>query len=115
MNNQAAGVLDWCNSYALNQFYDPVDERRIIWGWSDEDINHYGVMAQGFQGSLGVPRETFMLKTHNVSAPLRGLTEGPDPWVEQADRNQFSVTTIGQKPVPEVVTAIQGNQPTLAQ
>jgi beta-fructofuranosidase len=52
LNNQAAGVLGWSNSYALNQFYDPVGERRIIWGWSDEDINNYGVKARVFKDHL---------------------------------------------------------------
>jgi beta-fructofuranosidase len=27
---KAAGILDWANAYALNQFYDPVCEQRTI-------------------------------------------------------------------------------------
>ncbi|CZR56101.1 uncharacterized protein PAC_05989 [Phialocephala subalpina] len=94
---QAAGGLDWGNTYALNQFYDHVCDRRIIWPWSDEDPNNYGVKAQGFQGSLGILRESFILVWHHVSAPAEAVTEGPDLRVQFVDPYQFrmNVSPVG--------------------
>lgn len=106
---QASGVLDWINSYAMNQFYDPVQDRRLIWGWIDEDLNMTGIKAQGFQGSLGIPRELFVLIDGDIVAPESGISNETDGiWTENGD-GTYTVKTMGQKPAHDVVAGIQGN------
>lgn len=106
---QASGVLDWVNNYAMNQFYDPVKDRRLIWGWIDEDLNTTGIKAQGFQGSLGLPRELFVLVNTNVVAPEGGPPNETDAiWTENSD-GTYTVKTMGQRPALDVVDGIQGN------
>lgn len=104
---QASGVLDWGNSYALNQFYDSKNDRRVVWGWSDEDLNNTALLQQGFQGSLGLPRELYVLKSHNVLPPNEGIVDGPEIWTPTCDNKTYTVTTVAQHPLPEVVEAIQ--------
>lgn len=105
----AAGVLDWANSYALNQFYDPVRDRRLIWGWIDEDLNKTGIKAQGFQGSFGLPRELYTLVDTDVMAPIMGVSNETDAlWTDNGD-GTYTVKTLGQRPAPDVVSGIQGN------
>ncbi|KAK3069432.1 hypothetical protein LTR53_012237 [Teratosphaeriaceae sp. CCFEE 6253] len=107
---EAAAPLDWGNLYAATSFHDTKNDRRVLWGWSDEDMNGYGITAQGFQGSLALPRELFVLKTHNVSARH---DEDPDTqptnW-EQQPGGQYTVTALGSRPLPDVVEALHSTQ-----
>lgn len=105
----ASGVLDWVNSYAMNQFYDPVNDRRLIWGWIDEDLNMTGIKAQGFQGTLGIPRELYVLVDNDVLAPEGGVSNETDAiWTDNGD-GTYTVKTMGQRPAHDVVSGIQGN------
>lgn len=107
---QASGVLDWGKAYALNQFYDSKNDRRVVWGWSDEDLNNTGLIQQGFQGSLGLPRELYILKSHNVLPPKDGICDGPEIWEASSDNRTYTVTTVAQHPLSEVVEAIHGEE-----
>ena len=103
--------LDWGTFYAATTFLDTKNNRRILWGWSDEDMNGYGIRAQGFQGSLGLPREIFVLKMHNVSAPADGNTTAwPAKW-EEATNGLYTVTTLGSRPPPDVLKALHQGKP----
>ena len=103
--------LDWGNLYAATSFLDKKHDRRVLWGWSDEDMNGYGITAQGFQGSLGLPRELFILKTRNVSAPVgQQLDTLPGKW-RRSSENTYTVTTLGSRPLPDVVEALHSSKP----
>ncbi|KAK5143754.1 hypothetical protein LTR04_001781 [Oleoguttula sp. CCFEE 6159] len=97
--------LDWGNLYAATSFLDSKNDRRVLWGWSDEDMNGYAIVPQGFQGSLGLPRELFIMKTHNVVAPPAGILKGPEIWTPTAN-DRYTVTTLGTRPLPDVVEAL---------
>ena len=111
LNLEAAAPLDGGNLYAATSFHDTKNDRRVLWAWSDEDMNGYGITAQGFQGSLGLPRELFILKTHNVSAPnVHDLDAQPAKWEKQGN-DVYTVTTLGSRPLPDVVEALHSGEP----
>ncbi|RPA89621.1 Arabinanase/levansucrase/invertase [Choiromyces venosus 120613-1] len=106
----AVGAADWGNAflYAITSFDDTKKGRRVSWGWSQEDMNNYGVNAQGFQGAMGLPREVFVHKTYNVVADNQTATiptnakysaPGPD--------GTYTVTSLGVKPLPDVVRRLR--------
>lgn len=108
---KASGVLDWGNLYALNAFHDTKNDRRVIWGWSDEDLNNTAaVVQQGFQGSLGLPRELFVKKFHDVLPPAGGVQDGPEIWEDSASNGTYTATAVAQQPLADVVSAIQGKE-----
>ena len=96
------------NNYALNQFYDSKNDRRVIWGWSDEDLNNYGLLPQGFQGSLTLPRELYIMKKHQVLPPHGGVQKSGEIWEANANGKTYTVTTVAQRPLPDVLAGIQG-------
>jgi beta-fructofuranosidase len=103
--------IDWGVFYAATTFNDTKHNRRVIWGWSDEDMNDYGITAQGFQGALGLPRELFIHKTHNVTAPSDGrLTAQTGNWTETS-AGLYTVKTLGSRPLPDVVEALHSSKP----
>lgn len=97
--------IDWGNLYAATTFLDTKANRRILWGWSDEDMNGYGIVPQGFQGSLGLPLELFILKTHNVVPHSAELLNTSGIWIPTSD-NTYTVTTLGMRPLPDLVQAL---------
>ncbi|EOD51427.1 putative sucrose-6-phosphate hydrolase protein [Neofusicoccum parvum UCRNP2] len=106
----ASGPTDWGNNYAVNTFWDAKNQRRVAWGWSDEDFNSYGVTQNGYQGSLLLPRELYIRKTRGVVAPTSGPPErSAEIWEVEEGGKTYCVTTLAQRPLPEVVAGIQGN------
>lgn len=108
---KASGVLDWGNSYALNSFYDSKNDRRVVWGWSQEDFSNRAGWAQGFVSTLTFPQEVCVLRISGVAAPAGGISEGSAIWTENDD-GTYDVVTLGQRPLPEVIAAIQGDKQT---
>ncbi|KAK7715912.1 hypothetical protein SLS57_006663 [Botryosphaeria dothidea] len=107
----ASGPTDWGNNYAVNTFWDTKNKRRIAWGWSDEDFNGYGVSQNGYQGSLLLPREVYIRKVKRVAAPAGGAPdESAEIWEAEEGGKTYTVTTLAQRPLPEVVAGIQGNE-----
>ncbi|KZF23331.1 glycoside hydrolase family 32 protein [Xylona heveae TC161] len=106
---RASGAVDWGNLYASTTFNDTKNDRRVLWGWSDEDMGDYAVIQQGFQGSLGLPREVFIQKSHGVLAPAGGALKGPAIWDAQDD-GTFTVTDLASKPLPDVIEALHLDQ-----
>ncbi|OMP86679.1 Acid beta-fructofuranosidase [Diplodia seriata] len=106
----AVGVTDWGNGYAVNTFWDEKSERRIAWGWADEDFNGYGVSQNGYQGALLLPRELYIRKWRGVVAPKGGAPVGrsAEVWEREDGRQTYTVTTLAQRPLPDVVAGIQG-------
>ncbi|OJD31474.1 glycoside hydrolase family 32 protein [Diplodia corticola] len=105
---RAAGPGDWGNGYAVNTFWDSKNERRVAWGWSDEDFNGYGVSQNGYQGSLLLPRELYVRKVKGVVAPAAGApNQSAEIWEREHGRPTYTVTTLAQRPLPDVVAGIQ--------
>jgi len=71
-----SGVLDWGETYAYLGIQDPVQCRRLQWNWIYEDDNGYGMLAKGWQGSLGLPR---VLSVNTIS----GVTDSRDRATER--------------------------------
>lgn len=97
--------VDWGNLYAATTFLDTKNDRRVLWGWSGEDMNSYGIVPQGFQGSMGLPREFFILKTHNVLTSPDGNLGGSGICNKNQD-GSYTVTELGTRPLPDVVEAL---------
>ncbi|KAK0645229.1 Fructan 6-exohydrolase [Lasiodiplodia hormozganensis] len=105
---KAAGPGDWGNNYAINTFWDEKKQRRVAWGWSDEDFNGYGVSQNGYQGSLVLPREVYIRKVRGVVAPASGApAQSAEIWEREDGKQTYAVTTLAQRPLPEVVAGIQ--------
>lgn len=111
---RASGVLDWGNSYALNTFYDSKNDRRVVWGWSQEDFQNRAGWAQGFVSTLTIPQELYVLKFKDVLAPDGGVVEGSGIWTKKEGSGSatYDVVTIGQHPLDDVIAGIQGEKQT---
>nr|XP_016448642.1 PREDICTED: beta-fructofuranosidase, insoluble isoenzyme 1-like isoform X2 [Nicotiana tabacum] len=53
--------LDYGNFYASKSFYDPVKNRRIVWGWTNEsDILPDDDIKKGWAGIQAIPRKVWL-------------------------------------------------------
>ena len=50
----------------ISSFNDTKHNRRIQWGWAQEDLNDFGTVQQGYQGAFALPREIFIQDTHDI-------------------------------------------------
>ncbi|CCX33524.1 sucrose-6-phosphate hydrolase [Pyronema domesticum] len=103
---QSSGVSDWGNLYALTAFKDTKHDRYVQWGWAEEEMNNYGVRAQGFQGAFGLPRALVPHKTKGLKATA-GLTAKSANILQQHEDGTFTATTLGTYPLKDVVKALQ--------
>jgi len=104
-------VADWGNLYAVTSFVDTKNNnRRVVWGWSEENMEGYGIKAQGFQGSLGIPREAFVHIAKGVKAPATGIVKSDGVWTEDDKTGLFTVKTLGTKPLEDVVEGLRGGK-----
>lgn len=42
--------MDYGPYYAAKTFYDPILKRRMVWGWTNEDLSDEQIVAMGFSG-----------------------------------------------------------------
>lgn len=106
-NPVSSSVADWGNLYALTAFWDTKNDRRVQWGWSEEDMNNYGVKAQGFQGAFGLPRELFVKETKGiVSEPGNPIAQRSGDVLSLERDGTFTASTLGVRPLPDVVKAL---------
>jgi beta-fructofuranosidase len=98
------GYLDHGSYYAGNSFQDPRSGRYILYGWvPEEDITLDQARKKGWNGSLALPREIFLLTipgvVHALKSPLSGIAcVEPE---SQAD-GSYDLHTLGVKPISEV-------------
>lgn len=95
--------------YAVTSFWDSKHHRRINWGWSEEDLNGYAIKQNGYQGSLGLPREAFVHKRQNVVAPKSGVIANTSAVWKKDKKGTYTVTTLGTRPVADVVKGLHNN------
>ncbi|KAJ5241740.1 uncharacterized protein N7469_000067 [Penicillium citrinum] len=62
----SGGASDWGLLYAIASFNDTKNNRRLQWGWAQEDLDDFGTVQQGYQGAYALPREIFIQNTSNV-------------------------------------------------
>lgn len=101
----SGGFLDHGSLYAANSFVEPTG-RRIMYGWiPEEDVPLEYCKRRGWNGSLAVPRELFLLCIPKVTGTLR--TPPSDICCcETVRRNESSsdVYTLGIRPIYELST-----------
>ncbi|GJN21217.1 hypothetical protein PR202_gb08678 [Eleusine coracana subsp. coracana] len=51
---------DYGNFYASKTFYDPVNRRRILWGWANESDSVTDDRAKGWAGIQAIPRKIWL-------------------------------------------------------
>ncbi|KAF1935998.1 sucrose-6-phosphate hydrolase [Clathrospora elynae] len=105
----AGGAIDSGLLYAVTSFWDAKNNRRVQWGWANEENNNYAINQQGFQGAMAIPREMYVIKTKNLTNADGGLsTKGNTRVVEHGD-GTFTGYTLGARPLPDVVEALHGD------
>ncbi|KAH7138125.1 sucrose-6-phosphate hydrolase [Dendryphion nanum] len=103
----AGGAIDSGLLYAVTSFNDTKNNRRVQWGWANEEMNNFGITQQGFQGAFAIPREMYVKKTTGLINPDGGLTTlGNNRVIEHAD-GTFTAYTLGARPLPEVISGIR--------
>ncbi|KAG8959882.1 hypothetical protein FRC00_001162 [Tulasnella sp. 408] len=115
-----AGVVDWGETYAFMSFPVPREKgskdyknhnwhglnpngsrptRQILFGWTYEDDNGYGLLAKGWQGAFTLPREIFVKRwtVRDSRVDERGS------WgVVSRSSNSATLETLGSRPAKEV-------------
>jgi beta-fructofuranosidase len=89
----------------VTSFNDTKNNRRIQIGWAWEDMNSFGIAQQGFQGSLSLPRELFVMETPNV-VPPKSTLPGNSVYTLQANKT-YTASTLGAKPAPDVINGLR--------
>lgn len=101
---EQGGFLDNGPYYAANSFWDPVGNRRIVHGWiPEEDISADAAKAKGWNGSLAIPREIFLLRIPNVRGTCHSELSKIYPFecLAEAD-GSTTVLTLGVRPIKEM-------------
>ncbi|TDZ40362.1 Levanase [Colletotrichum sidae] len=104
----SGGALDWGISYAQATWADtPNNNRRIMWGWANDDINSdfaFTTSKQfGYQGTMNLPMELFIKETEGV-ANCGEQVDGSH-CIETADGH--TAQTLGLRPLPDVIEKLR--------
>ncbi|KAF8757669.1 Glycosyl hydrolases family 32 [Rhizoctonia solani] len=104
-----AGVVDWGETYAFMSFpiprkkgskdYKNQPTRQILFGWTYEDDNNYGLLAKGWNGAFTLPRDMFVKKwtVRDPRAEERGS------WgIVSRSGSSYDLETLGSRPAEEV-------------
>lgn len=113
-NPIAGGQADWGLGYALTSFNDTKNNRRVQYGWAEEDITGddgiFSAKQQGFQGSLTLPRHLYVHEVDNI-VNIDHIQEYKDGVIRQNADGTYTAQTLGMRPLPEVVEGIrQGSE-----
>ncbi|RAR09516.1 glycoside hydrolase family 32 protein [Stemphylium lycopersici] len=108
----SGGAIDSGMLYAVTSFMDTKTDRRIQWGWANEENNNFAITQQGYQGAMAIPREMYVIKTNNlINNDTRLTTKGNTRVVEHGN-GTFTGYTLGARPLPEIVEALHnGSEP----
>ncbi|RSL90670.1 hypothetical protein CEP52_014512 [Fusarium oligoseptatum] len=98
------GYLDHGPLYAANSFVDPVSKRHIVYAWiPEEDISLEAAKRKGWNGSLAIPREIFLLRVPNVERTLRSTFAECCPFEVKTEADgSTTILTLGVKPIDEM-------------
>ncbi|KAF1956860.1 glycosyl hydrolase-like proteins family 32 superfamily [Byssothecium circinans] len=102
----SGGAIDSGLLYAVTSFDDTKNNRRVQWGWANDELNNYQTQ-QGFQGSFALPREMYVKKTTGlINTDGRLTTRGNNRVIGHSD-GTFTAYTLGARPLPDVVNGIR--------
>ncbi|KAJ5684425.1 uncharacterized protein N7477_000770 [Penicillium maclennaniae] len=104
-NPVSGGASDWGLLYAITTFNDTKNNRRIQWGWAQEDMNDFGITQQGYQGAFALPREIFIKDTPGIIPQFHDARPGNSRFIENVD-GTWNASTLGVRPAPEVVEGL---------
>ncbi|KAK3301804.1 glycosyl hydrolase [Chaetomium strumarium] len=99
---ESGGYLDHGPYYAANSFMDPQSGRTIVHGWNpEEDLTLGAAAKKGWNGSLAIPREIFLLRIPKVVGALRSALQDISPFelITEEDRTT-TVLTLAYPPLP---------------
>lgn len=107
---QYGGYFDHGPYYAANSFHDPVSDRRIVYGWiPEEDISLEAAKAKGWNGSLAIPREMFLLTIRNVEGSMRSDLSDIFPFeIKRESDGSVTILTLGVRPIQEMARLREG-------
>ncbi|CAG5146954.1 uncharacterized protein ALTATR162_LOCUS1960 [Alternaria atra] len=104
----SGGAIDSGLLYAVTSFWDAKNDRRVQWGWANEENNNFAVNQQGFQGAMAIPREMYVIKTKDLVNTDAGLTTKGNTRVVEHSDGTFTGYTLGARPLPDVVEGLHG-------
>lgn len=109
MSYDFGGHLDHGCLYAANSFYDPISQKRIVWGWiTEEDLCDDYRHAQGWSGVLSMPRELCIQTIEHVAgASVSALDSITSIQTTPDDQGTFTIRTLGCQPFQPLVTALR--------
>ncbi|KEY67026.1 hypothetical protein S7711_04708 [Stachybotrys chartarum IBT 7711] len=113
MTHDMGGIVDHGSFYAANTFFDPVQKRRVLWGWlPEEDLPMGYCTAKGWNGSLALPRELFVQRLEGVVGALHSALDdiGSIRAEKSSETGTFAVETLGIRPIPEL-TRLRPSRP----
>ncbi|KAK4942452.1 hypothetical protein LTR10_017748 [Elasticomyces elasticus] len=98
------GFLDHGCYYAANSFLDARSRRRIVHGWiPEEDCSLEYARRKGWNGSLAIPREIFLLTIKRITRALRSpLHEISSISFVKDDSGHGTLITMGIRPFSEL-------------
>lgn len=102
----SGGVIDSGMLYAVTSFNDTKNNRRVQWGWVNEESNNYAITQQGYQGAMAIPREMYVIKTRDLINANGGLTTKGNTRVVEHSNGTFTGYTLGARPLPDVVEGL---------
>ena len=109
-NQVAGGAADWGNGYAITQFNDTKNNRRVQWVWVREELvgddGLFSATQQGYQGALAIPREIFVHEVDGVLNPNGSLNSGEAVLSQRSD-GTFDVSTQGRRPAPDIMEGLR--------
>lgn len=108
LQHDMVGVIDWGEVYAINTFKD-AKNRRILWAWTYEDDNAYGMLARGWQGSLVLPRVMTVQTITDVVGTESDLKQNSS-WVANPTGSTWTITTLGMELLPELARLRKGSR-----
>lgn len=104
----SGGAIDSGLLYAVTSFWDSKNDRRVQWGWANEENNNFAINQQGFQGAMAIPREMYVIKTKDLVNTDAGLTTKGNTRVVEHSDGTFTGYTLGARALPDVVEGLHG-------
>ena len=101
--HEFGGFLDHGPFYAANSFVDPRTNRRIVYGWlPEEDLPSDLIQSKGWNGSLAIPREIFLLRLSKVKGALRSKLTDVSCFQSTTEADgSTTLLTLGIRPLEE--------------
>ncbi|KAK2005853.1 beta-fructofuranosidase [Colletotrichum eremochloae] len=105
----SGGALDWGISYAHQTWADTRNNRRVLWGWANEDIlpdYEFSTSKQfGYIGSMNLPIELYIRETKGVQNC--GIQKDGSFCIEGEKGAGATAQTLGMRPLPDVIKLLR--------